>query len=248
MPTHIQKRRLFVILLVTAIILPLINTFVLGAALTITSSDIVYPEIVPQLIGYASEILSVACLFASGAAAAVALSYPRCGAACYIIYLVSPPLIYLAMITLDRIFYGSSVLTDQYISYCVTSCLYELLRSVILLAIVRLIRCRADKKRRDYPLELFSAKGRLSRAIVFSSLVLFLSLVLSSLTETISLLVDVGAPINTTELIYLVLPYPTALVYSLLGYLLMYLVARLIVGTQAESTPETAQTAANNTL
>ena len=64
MPTHIQKRRLFVILLATAIILPLINTFVLGVALTITSSDIVYPEIVPEIIGYASEILSVACLFA----------------------------------------------------------------------------------------------------------------------------------------------------------------------------------------
>lgn len=238
MPTHTKKRRLLLTLLVTALILPIINTFVLGAALTITSSDIAYPEIAPQIIGYASEILSVACLFASGAAAAVAMSYRSCGAVYYIIYLVSPPLIYLAMITLDRIFYGSSVLTDQYISYCITSCLYELLRSVILLAVARLIRRRADKRQRDYSLELFSVKGLLSRAIVFSSLVLFLSLILSSLTETISLLVEVGAPINTTELIYLVLPYPTALVYSLLGYLLMYLAARLIVGAQPANTSE----------
>ncbi len=248
MPTHTQKRRLLLTMLVTALILPIINTFVLGAALTITSSDIAYPEIVPEIIGYASEILSVACLFASGAAAAVAASWRKSGAVYYIIFFLSPPVIYLSMILLDRIFYGSSVLTAQYISYCITSCLYELLRSAVLLAVARLIRRRADQKRRDYSLELFSVKGRLSRAIVFSSLVLFLSLVLSSLTETISLLVDVGAPINTTELIYLVLPYPTALVYSLLGYLLMYLVARLIVGAQAESTPETAQTAANNTL
>ena len=56
MPTHIKKRRLFVILLVTAIILPLVNTFVLGAALTITSSDIVYPEIVPQSRGYPAQL------------------------------------------------------------------------------------------------------------------------------------------------------------------------------------------------
>lgn len=240
MPTHTQKRRLLLTLLVTALILPIINTFVLGAALTITSSDIAYPEIVPQIIGYASEILSVACLFASGAAVAVAASWRKSGAVYYIIFLLSPPVIYLSMILLDRIFYGSSVLTAQYISYCVTSCLYELLRSVVLIAVALLLRRRADKRQRAYALELFSAKGRLSRVIVFSSLIIFLSLLLSNLTETLSLLAEYGGPVNTTELIYLVLPYPTTLVYSLLGYLLMYLVARLIVGDpqQTENDPE----------
>ena len=78
MPTHIQKRRLFVILLVTAIILPLVNTFVLARGTHNHLKRYRLSEIVPQLIGYASEILSVACLFASGAAAAVAMLYRSC--------------------------------------------------------------------------------------------------------------------------------------------------------------------------
>ena len=107
--------------------------------------------------------------------------------------------------------------------------LYELIRTLAVLLVVLLVVRKAVKKGREETLAVFSLKGTYSRAVAASTFVVFLSFILSNVTETVSLLSEYGAPQNTSETVTLILPYPSSIVYSLLGYLLACLTAGFVM-------------------
>ena len=226
------NRRLLIAAVLSAAVIPLLNTTVLGSIYIYVISDITYPELLSEVIGYASELLATACVFAFAACIACSAVRERNQKIVPLIGFISVPVLYIAVAIVDYSFYAGSAVNASYVIFNLLNCIFELARLAVVTLICLLAAKRARRKNRIDSLELFSAEGALSRAVIFSALAVFVSLIITDLTETVPLLAQYGAPVNTNELIYLILPYPTSIVYSLLGYLLMYVVASGIYRTK----------------
>ena len=231
-----SNTRLILTAAVSSLILPVLNTIILGALNTIVSSDIAYPESMSSAISFISTLISYACIFVSSACVAceVCASKSKSGtakrsAAARIMMFAGVPLTYIAAGAVDYGFYGSSALGAQYLLFSGVSVLYELIRTLAVLLVVLLVVRKAVKKGREETLGVFSLKGTYSRAVAASAFVVFLSFIISNVTETLSLLYEYGAPQNTSETVTLILPYPSSVVYSLLGYLLACLTAGFVM-------------------
>ncbi|MBO5273222.1 MAG: hypothetical protein J6I45_01260 [Clostridia bacterium] len=104
--------------------------------------------------------------------------------------------------------------------------------TVGVILLTRLLRDHAEKKgsldiaprgavfRRDNPANL---------AGIAATLLVFVTTVIRELTVTLPLLLEYGAPINRTELIYLLEPYMMAVIYLLAGYAITALVLMVLV-------------------
>lgn len=222
------KRRLIISAIVSSALIPLLNTTVLGPICTSVTSDIAYPELLSNVLKYLSELIGVACVFAASACIAYSMLHKTCRLTVILISLVSPPLIYIASAIVDRSFYGSDIISASYLIFSSINCVYELLRCGVIVLVAAVVGRHALKKKRTDTIEFFSLKGTESRAAVFVSLTVFVSLILTDLTETVSLLISYGAPMNSSELVYLILPYPTSIVYSMLGYLLTCIIIKFL--------------------
>lgn len=225
---------LTVITFVIAVLIPLANTFLLGPIRIAVGSDIAYPEIMTQLLSYIIEIISVACVFAYAACIACAFVHGIAKKAVTLICVLSIPFIYIASAAVDYLFYGGSAIGTSYFIYSLISCLFELLRLAAVSVVCFLVKRAGDKKGRDDTLELFSLNGKMSRAAVFTSATVFVSLLITKMTDTVMLLVEYGAPINKSETVYLIAPYVTVLVYSVLGYLLIYVISSMVLKRQTK--------------
>ncbi|MCI8388057.1 MAG: hypothetical protein HFE63_06270 [Clostridiales bacterium] len=223
-----QNYRLTAAALIAALIIPLINTILLGAVNISVSTNVIYPEIVSDIIEYAMEIIGVICVFATASCICTAVIKNESKTPVAAIAISSVPILYIAAMIVDLAFYSNSALGSAYILTNGVNCTFELVRILLLLLVCSIVRRSAQKKQRENSLELFSLKGSLSRAIIFSSITIFITLIVADAVETLTLLIEFGGPQNTNELVYLILPYITAIVYSLLGYLLMYLTMKLI--------------------
>ena len=126
-------------------------------------------------------------------------------------------------------FYGMRAFSIVYVIPMLVNCIFECLRYLAVMIIAKRIGDNARKTGRGFALEVFSAEGATSRAAVFTSLTVFVTLIVTSLTDTIALLAEYGAPLNSSEATYLVLPYLTAVVYTLIGYLVIYCIGRSAV-------------------
>lgn len=215
--------RLMLAAVLTALIIPLAAVTLLGSLAVITETDVAYPEIVSQVLYYIKELISVLSVFAVSGCLVYAFVNRIGSRACAAISFVSVPVIYLVSALVDRAFYGDQAISAVYIIPIVVNSLFEALRYLIVILTARAVGKHAIKSGRGFGLELFSMEGAASRGAVFASLIIFATLILTSLTDTVSLLAEYGAPVNSSELTYLILPYPTAIVYSVIGYFAMYL-------------------------
>lgn len=131
----------------------------------------------------------------------------------------------------------SALSAGYFALYAISSLLLDALLTLCVIFVALWLRKRAEKKgsldfaprgavfRRDNPANL---------AGLIASALFFLATVISELTATIPLLLEYGAPINRTELIYLITPYLTAAVYLLLGYAVTSLALMLLVREKKE--------------
>lgn len=218
--------RIVFITFFAALILPLINVILLGSLSVITGSDIVYPEMLSQALQYLKELINVMCVFAASGCLAFSQILDRRIKTVRTICLVSVPVNYLAAAMVDMGFYGDSAFSTVYLLPMLINCIFELARYLVVILVASRVGRAAQKSKRAMTLELFSLEGTMSRTAVFTTLTVFITLIVTSLTDTISLLAEYGAPLNSSELTYLIVPYPTAIVYSVIGYLVIFLVGR----------------------
>lgn len=218
--------RIVFITFFAALILPLVNVILLGSLSVITGSDIVYPEMLSQALQYLKELINVMCVFAASGCLAFSQILDRRIKTVRTICLVSVPVNYLAAAMVDMGFYGDSAFSTVYLLPMLINCIFELARYLVVILVASRVGRAAQKSKRAMTLELFSLEGTMSRTAVFTTLTVFITLIVTSLTDTISLLAEYGAPLNSSELTYLIVPYPTAIVYSVIGYLVIFLVGR----------------------
>lgn len=211
-----------------ALIIPLLNAALLGSLMVITETDVAYPERIAQIIQYAKELISVISVFASAGCLAYAASLGTAKRSVFTICLISVPLIYLTSALVDLGFYGDAAFSSVYLIPMVVNCCFEIIRYVVVMLPASGIGKRARRDKKSFTLELFSFEGAMSRTAVTATLTVFATLIVSSLTETISLLVEYGAPLNSSELTYLIVPYLAAVIYSVIGYFVIYLIGRSI--------------------
>lgn len=213
------ERRLIISLLLTAMLIPLVNAILLGSLVIITETDVAYPERVSQIISYAKEIINVVSVFATGGMLAYAFALRKSMKAAAWICFLSVPMVYLTSGLCDMAFYGTRAFSFVYVIPMLINCLFECLRYLIVILVARRIGNSARSSGRSFTLDFFSTDGALSRAAVWSAVIVFITLIFTSLTDTVALLAEYGAPLNSSEATYLILPYLTAIVYSAIGYL-----------------------------
>ena len=221
-----RKKRVISAALIMSLILPVLSTLLIGGATIVTSSDIAYPEWVSEVLSFASSLVGRFCVFASCACAAAEILLGK-GFFARIAAILSPPLSYLASVIVDAGFYGFNALGSQYLLFTLTGALYEIARNAVVILLLVFSVKRSRRIGRTDELEYFSLKNTPSRAAAISSAVIFVSLLIPCIIETCTLLSEYGAPQNTSETITLILPYPSAVVYSLLGYLLSCVIIKL---------------------
>ena len=105
---------------VSSLILPVLNTVILGALNTIVSSDIAYPDSLSSAISFISMLISYACIFVSSACVACEVCASKSkdrttkkSAMARIMAFAGIPLTYIAAGAVDFGFYGSSALGAQ---------------------------------------------------------------------------------------------------------------------------------------
>ncbi len=221
--------RIVSVTIFAAILVPLVNVALLGSLSVITGTDVVYPEILSQAIQYIKELVNILCVFAASGCLAFSHVLGRKARAVRIICVVSVPVTYLAAAFVDMAFYGGRAFDSVYLIPMLINSGFEIARYLIVVLISLRIKKSAVRSGREFSLELFSLEGTFSRAAVFTTLTVFATLIITSLTDTISLLIEYGAPLNSGELTYLIVPYPMAIVYSVIGYFVIFLVGRSFV-------------------
>lgn len=221
--------RIVSVTIFAAILVPLVNVALLGSLSVITGTDVVYPEILSQAIQYIKELVNILCVFAASGCLAFSHVLGRKARAVRIICVVSVPVTYLAAAFVDMAFYGGRAFDSVYLIPMLINSGFEIARYLIVVLISLRIKKSAVRSGREFSFELFSLEGAFSRAAVFTTLTVFATLIITSLTDTISLLIEYGAPLNSGELTYLIVPYPMAIVYSVIGYFVIFLVGRSFV-------------------
>lgn len=223
------ESKLVAALILTAIVIPVLNVAVLGSLAVMTENDVAYPDRVPQVISYAKEIIGVVSVFASAGLLAFAFALRKSAKTAAWICFLSVPFTYLSAGLCDMAFYGTRAFSLVYVLPMVVNCVFECLRYFIVIIIARRIGSGARKSGRSFGLEVFSTDGALSRAAVFTTITVFITLIITSLTDTVALLAEYGAPVNSGEATYLILPYITAVVYSMIGYFAVYAAGKAVL-------------------
>lgn len=223
------ERRIFIALILTALVIPLLNAILLGSLVVITETDVAYPERLSQIISYAKEIINVVSVFATAGALAYAFVVRKSMKAAAWICFLSVPMVYIASGLCDMAFYGTRAFSLVYLIPMLINCVFECLRYLIVILVARRIGNNARSSGRSFTLDFFSTDGALSRAAVWSAVIVFITLIFTSLTDTVALLAEYGAPLNSSEATYLILPYLTAIVYSAIGYLTICLEGKAVL-------------------
>lgn len=237
------KRLLIAVILFGAVV-PLFSTAVLGPARTALASDIMVPAIIPSLMGFIANALDLAALYAAYACVGYAAASGRKMTAVLLIAGLPLPVIYMVSVLADKAFYGSVIVGAGVIVYSVISCIVEFLRLAAAAGICMLVVRQARKRVCPESLEILSVRGIYSRTAAAASLVMTISLLISNLIETVTLLIEIGAPVNMSETLSLISPYITTVIWAILGYFIVYLVLRMLV--RDESIKEKRNSDADN--
>ncbi len=219
--------------LAAAIVVPGLSILLLGSLSIVVESDVRFPLVLADILGYLNELVTVAAVFVTGGCIAAAELTHSSQRLVSVAAYASPFVLYAISIAVDVAFWGDDALEAVYLLTIVFNCLFELVRYLL----VRLTARRIARRSAFAAPEFFSLEGSGSKTAVLASLLIFATLLVSNLTETLSLLVSYGAPVNTNELVYLILPYPTAIVYSLLGYMAICVTIKLLTKESHHANP-----------
>ena len=240
MKSSITGRRLLITALVAAIVIPILNTAVLGSITTVLASDVMIPAAASSVLGFVSELITLAAAFAAAACLSFAGVTGILRRWIILIAALSVPAAYITAAIVDIAFYGTTVLSAAYLAYSAVSILFELLRYAMVLVSALLISRAAERRSMPMTLELLSVRGALSLSALSAAAVTGISMLLSNITETVSLLVQYGAPANSSETLTLVSPYITTVIFAILGYFLSYLIHRTLRHDLPEASKEEA--------
>ncbi len=221
----ISANRRFTGLLLIAVLVPIASKAALGSLQTVLSSDITVPAVLPQILGYLSELLAVACAFAGFSC--IAHTCLQRGKSLYrwVPLLIGGGILLCGItgIITNLILWGNAAGSPASLLYSALNIAFELLRMLLVVLCCRrigkLARASGDSRIDEAP-EFFSLAVPSSRCAAAITLLTAASLILVHIPETVSLLMTYGSPQNSSELVYLIFPYAAALIYSLIGYLL----------------------------
>ncbi|MBQ2765534.1 MAG: hypothetical protein IJF48_00920 [Clostridia bacterium] len=212
MKTKTCARRLTLITLITALAIPLINTVGVWSLYKIFDSDIAYPVWSSSLTYYIYSALNVLCTYAVALCVAYSTAARVRRLPTVLIAAASAVIVYTATVAVDVAFYGTGALDASYIRYNAVLCLYELLRLGAVMLTAALLSRRARGK-------------KLFWVCTASTLVVFAFTLVSSAADTVSILLQAAqvysdwGPKNISEWMTLLMPYVTAVIYALAGYL-----------------------------
>ena len=228
MKSNTTGRRLLIAALIAAIAVPILNTAVIGSVTTVLASDVMIPPILSAVLSFVSEFITLASAFAAAACLSFACTAGILRRWIILITALSAPIAYITAVIVDISFYGTTVMKPAYITFSIVSCFFELLRYALVLVIALLIARAAEKRGMAGTLELLSVTGTLSLSALSAAGVTGISMLLSNISETVSLLTRYGAPANTSETLTLISPYITTVIFTILGYFLSYLIHRIL--------------------
>lgn len=215
---------------ISAIVIPVCNTAILGSLGVITGNDVAYPERLSQILNYAKEIINILSLFISSVVLSYSFALKKSAKASALICFLSIPTVYFTASMVDLGFYGTQAVSAVYVIPMLINSIFEALRYLLVIAAsINIVK----KPCSDRNLEVFSFGSHLSRCTVITSIIIFCTLLISNATDTISMLIEYGAPINSSELTYLITPYLTAIVYTAAGYLLSVFLGQKIIKHRA---------------
>ena len=228
MKSNTTGRRLLIAALIAAIAVPILNTAVIGSITTVLASDVMIPPILSAVLSFVSEFITLASAFATAACLSFACTAGILRRWIILITALSAPAAYITAVIVDISFYGTTVMKPAYITFSIVSCFFELLRYALVLVLALLIARAAEKRGMAGTLELLSVTGTLSLSALSAAGVTGISMLLSNISETVSLLTRYGAPANTSETLTLISPYITTVIFTILGYFLSYLIHRIL--------------------
>lgn len=225
MKTKQYTVRLTVITIIAALAVPIINTVGVWSLYKILDSDIAYPLWSSSLVYYIYSALNMLCTYAIAFCVAYSIAAHVRRLPTVLTAVASAVLVYAATIAVDVAFYGASAVDASYIRYNAVLCLYELLRFgvVVLAAVLLSHRARGEHKIHRH-------------VCTVSTLVVFAFVLISSAADTVSILHQAAqlysdwGPQNISEWMTLIMPYITAVIYALLGYLLSRALLLIIEG------------------
>ncbi|MBE6610875.1 MAG: hypothetical protein E7632_00165 [Ruminococcaceae bacterium] len=228
--------RLFVMSLITMYALPLLNIAVISPLSATFYSNIIYPAVLGDIFSYLYTALGIVSVFAGASCLVYAVTAGRDRLLTALLCGVSIPVQYGVIALVDAWIYGKAQLTAAYAVYSVSSALFELLRFGIILLVCTAAAVRAKKKNLPMSLELLSFDGALSRGNFWGAAVITAFMLFSNISETLSLLLGIGAPVNMSETLTLISPYIITAISAILGYFLMHLLMRMLHGKEISVT------------
>lgn len=200
-----EKRPLNTLLLITcivALILPLVNTVGVGPIYTVLVSDITTPEAALIALNLIYNTLNVLAAYATFACVGYAIAKRKSRLAVILIAALSLLPVYFAVSCVDSSFYTNSFVSLPYVMLNLFNCGVELLR-LGLLVLAAFIFCKSAR-----------------RVCIVCPLVMLLWVTVFNTAETVSLIINIGAPENISDVIELARPHITAIIYYILGLLL----------------------------
>ncbi len=207
--------------LVSALILPLINIMGIWPLYVGLASDVTASRLGADSVYILYHVLNSLTAYATAACVGYSLVTRINRAFVLLVSFFSLPVAYYALVATDAKF---SPVSTAYIEMNIANCAFEMLQLGMIAGAILLL---AAKKKPVRHLRLLNFSGGLSRAVIICPAVIFLWRLVSNLTETITLLVEIGAPQNMSEVYTLVTPHVESVIFLLVGYIVTFIMTAL---------------------
>ncbi|MBQ8551839.1 MAG: hypothetical protein IJ428_03390 [Clostridia bacterium] len=220
--------RLLAVTLVTALAIPLANTVVIRSlGIYFAADPLTYGYTVTDALGYIYNFINIISTFSVSACLAYSVVTRKARLAVILTAALSLAVVYASGIICE-IAVDSRVLAASDIIENVSNLAVELIRYGAVMLVAWFTERHAAKKGITHELELLSFHGTLSLSAIFTTLCVSLMILASLGVETVMLVLTYGAPESFSEIMELVMPYITMLIYSILGYFACFAAMRVI--------------------
>ena len=214
---------LMIATLAATLVLPLINVTLIWPLYVELASDITASQPAAEAVYILYRALTLIVAYATAACVGYSLVTRASRIFVLLVSFLSLPVVYYALVVTDANF---SPVSTAYIEMNIANCAFEMLQ---LATVVGAVMWLAAKKKPTMHLRLFNFSGGLSRAAIICPAVVFLWRLVSNLTETVSLLVEIGAPQNISEVYTLVTPHVESVIFLIVGYFLTFIMSALFL-------------------
>lgn len=221
--------------LISVLILPLVNVMGIWPFYIGLASDVSASKIGADIVYILYHALNSVTVYTTAACVGYSLVTRANRGFVLSASFLSLPVVYYALVVTDAKF---SPVSTAYIEMNVANCIFEMIQLGILVGAIVLL---ATKKKPARRLRLLNFSGGLSRAAIICPAVVFLWRLVSNLTETVTLLVDIGAPQNISEVYTLVTPHVESVIFFLVGYIVTFVMMALFEGYVRSEKKNTAK-------